>query len=72
MEKDSAPIFKVFPKTDILRKTLPYSEFLCFVFFLIGNEYEEIRITSPYSVQMQKNRDQKNSEYGHFSYSDII
>ena len=35
---------------------------------------ESVRIrscSSPYSVQMQENTDQKNSEYGHFSRSEI-
>ena len=35
---------------------------------------ESVRIRScsgPYSVQMQENTDQKNSEYGHFSCSEI-
>ena len=31
----------------------------------IWTEYEEIRIVSPYSVQMRENMDQNNSEYGH-------
>ena len=34
-------------------------------------EHGEIRIISPYSVQMRKNTDQKNFEYGHFSRSEI-
>ena len=39
------------------------------VFSRIRIEYGEIRCISPNSVQMRKNRDQKNSEYGHFSRS---
>ena len=44
-----------------LRKKRPYSEiFWCFPAFSI----------SPYSLRMQENADQNNSEYGHFSRSD--
>ena len=52
-----------------LREKHPYSEFFWSVFFRIGAECGEIlRISriSPYSVQMQENMDQKNSEYEHF------
>ena len=28
--------------------------------------------SGPYSVRMRENTDQKNSEYGHFSYSAIL
>ena len=45
----------------------PYSEFLWSVFSRIRTEYGEILRISPYSVQMQENTDQKNSECGHFS-----
>ena len=40
------------------------------VFSHIRTEYGEILRVSPYSVQMWKNTDQKNSEHGHFSRSD--
>ena len=37
-------------------------------FSLIRTEYGEILRICPYSVQLQENTDQKNYEYGHFSY----
>ena len=42
------------------------------VFFRIRTEYEEIVRITLYSVRMQENTDQKNSEYGHFSRSEKI
>ena len=39
--------------------------------FLIWTKYGEIRSISLYSVQMRENPDQKNSEYGQFSRSDV-
>ena len=45
----------------------PHSVFFWSVFSRIPTEYWEIRSISPYSVRMQENMDQKNSEYGHFS-----
>ena len=36
------------------------------VFFRIGFEYGEILRISPFSVRMQENTDQNDSEYGHF------
>ena len=50
-----------------LREKCPYSKFFWSVFSRIWTEYGEIL---PYSVQMRENKDQKNSEYGHFSCSD--
>ena len=47
-----------------LREKCPYSELSWSVFSRIRTEYGE-RI-SPYSVRMQENEDQNNSEYGHF------
>ena len=44
----------------------PYPELFWFVFSRIRTEYGEILRISPYSVQMQENMDQNNSEYGHF------
>ena len=38
-------------------------------FSCIWTEYGEMWSISPYSVQMRKNVDEKNSEYGHFSRS---
>ena len=49
----------------------PYPDFFWFVFSRIRTEYGEIRIISPYSVQMWKNTDQRNSEYRHYSRSVI-
>ena len=40
------------------------------IFSSIWTEYGQIRSTSPYSVRMPENADQKNSEYGHFSRSE--
>ena len=47
-----------------LRRKCPYSE-------LFWSAFSRIRILriSPHSVQMRKNADQNNSEYGHFSRS---
>ena len=55
----------------ILRKKGPYSDFFWSVFFRIQTEYGELQSISPYSVRMRENTDQKNSEYGHFSRSEI-
>ena len=52
-----------------LREMCPYSEFFWSVFSRNQTEYGEIRNVSPYSVQMRKNTDQKNSEYRYFSRS---
>ena len=52
-----------------LRENCPSSEFFWSVFSRIRTEYGEILRISPYSVRMQENTDQKNSEYGHFSRS---
>ena len=42
------------------------------VFSLIWTEYGETGSISPYSVQMRENTDQKNSEYGHVSRSELL
>ena len=52
-----------------LRKKCPYSELFWSAFSGIRIEYGEILRVSPYSVRMQENADQNNSEYGHFSLS---
>ena len=52
-----------------LRRKCLYSELFWSVLSSILKEYGGIRSSSLYSVQMQKNRDQNNSEYGHFSRS---
>ena len=49
-----------------LRKKCPYLELFWFVFPRIRTEYEEILRISPYSVRMQENTDENNSEYRHF------
>ena len=54
-----------------LREKCPYSELFWFTFSRFWTEYEEIRIISPYSVQMRENADQNNSEYGHFLRSEF-
>ena len=56
-------------QVDTLCEKCPYSEIFWSVFSRIWTEYEEIRSVSPYSVIMPENKDQKNSEYGHFSRS---
>ena len=49
-----------------LREKCPYSELFWSVLSRIRTEYGKILRISPYSVQMQENADQNNSEYGHF------
>ena len=51
------------------REKGPYSESFRFVFSHIWIEYGDIRSISPYSIQMPKNTDQKNFDYGNFSRS---
>ena len=53
-------------RTFTLRKKYLYSDFFWSVFSLIGTEYGEMRIISPYWVRMRENAHQKNPEYGHF------
>ena len=55
-----------------MREKYPYSEFFWSIFSRIRTEYWEILRISPYSVQMWENRDQKNSEYLHFSRSKFV
>ena len=52
-------------KLTLLEKCL-YSEIFWSIFSRIQTKY------SPYSVRMKENKDQKNSEYGHFSRSVIL
>ena len=61
-----------------LRKKCPYSEYLASVFphsgwmwrfSYIRTEYEDLQSKSSYSVQIWEIKDQKNSEYKHFSPS---
>ena len=49
--------------------TFRKSEIFWSLFCRIWNEYGDLQGKSPYSVRMQENTDQKNSEYGHFSNS---
>ena len=44
----------------------PYSEFIWSLFFHNRIENGDFQDKSPYSVQMQKNTDQKNSEFKTF------
>ena len=48
-----------------LREKCQYSELFWSAFSRIRIEYGEIRGISPYSVQMQENADENNSEQGH-------
>ena len=49
-----------------MREKCPYLKFLWSVFSCIRTLYGEILRISKYSVQMQENTDQKNSDSGHF------
>ena len=60
------------PRCITLREKCPYSEFFWSVFSRIWTEYGEILSFSPYSVQVQENTDQKNSEYVHVSCGIIL
>ena len=53
----------------LLRKTCPNSFFFWPVFLRSQTEYGDLQIKTPYSVRMLENKDQKNSEFGHFSGS---
>ena len=53
----------------ILSEKSPCLEFFWFVFSPTCTQYGEILHTSPHSVQMRENTDQKTSEYRHFSRS---
>ena len=55
-----------------LREKCPYLELFWSSFFRIWTQYEEVRLISPYSVRIQENTDQKNSEYGHLSRSEAL
>ena len=59
-------------KNYTLREKCPYSEFLWSVFSRIRTEYGEILHISSYSVRIQENADQKNSEYRDFLRSDKL
>ena len=53
-------------------KKCPYSELFWSAYPRIRTEYGDLQIKSPYSVQMRKNKDQKNSEYVHFSRIEVL
>ena len=53
-----------------LRKYTAWKVSLFGVILVRWTEYEEIIQISPYSVQMQENMDQNNSEYRYFLWSD--
>ena len=55
-----------------LSKKSPYSELFWSAFSRIRIEYGEILRISPYSVRMQENVDQNNSEYGEFFWRYLI
>ena len=52
-----------------LAKKYPYSDLFWSAFSRSRTEYGETLCISSYSVRMQENADQNNSEYGHFSRS---
>ena len=54
-----------------LGENCSYSELFWSVLSCIWTGYGEILRISPYSVRIRENTDQNNSEYGHFSRSDI-
>ena len=56
-------------KYGTLCKKCPYSELFWSAFSCIWTKYGEIQSISPYSVWMQENTDQNNSEYWRFSSS---
>ena len=61
---------QILRKCNQLSKKCLYSGLFWSVFSRIRTEYGEIRSISPYSVRIRENKDQNNSEYGHFSRSD--
>ena len=48
-----------------LRKKCLYLEFFWSVFSCVRTESEDLQSKDPYAVEMHKNKDYKNSEYGH-------
>ena len=61
-----APPVNVLPLSITLRKNCAYLKLFWFIFSRIRTEYGKILRISPYSVRLQENTDQNNSEYGHF------
>ena len=53
-------------------KSVCIRSFSDLLFSGIRTEYGKIWSISTYSVQMRENMDQKNSEYGYFSRSDML
>ena len=64
-------IIKYFMNWQSLRKNCPYSEFLRSLFSCIQTEYGDL-LLYPHLVGMQKNADQKNSEYEYFLRSEYF
>ena len=65
-------VAKKIVSTNSLCKNCPYSELFSSVFSHTRTEYGEIWSISLYLVQIQKNADQNNSEYGHFLRRDSL
>ena len=55
-----------------MREKCPYSELFWFAFPHIWTEYGEIFRICPYSVRMQENAEDNNSEDGHFLRSEMF
>ena len=54
---------KTFFRNLLLHKNWPYLKFLWSVFSHIWTEYGDLLSKYPYPVQIQENKDRKNSEY---------
>ena len=52
-------------------KVSVFGVFLVYIFH-IRTEYGDLKSKSPHSVRMQENKDQKNSEYGHFLHIESV
>ena len=68
---DTTRFIENYLKQQTLRRKWPYSELFWSAFSRIRTGYGEIRSISPNSVRMRENTDQDNSEYGHFSRSEM-
>ena len=62
---------KDFNRRHKLRKKCSHLEFFWSVLSAIRTEYGDLQSKPPYSVRMWEKTYQKNSEYEHFSYSNI-
>ena len=69
MENFSA-VLRVRISMSTLPKYFQYLEYFWSAFSHIWTEYGDLLCKSPYSVQMEENAGQKNSEYGQFPRSD--